>query len=246
MTTPEPLRVVIFAGDVPHASPSPACMKLLTWLRMANIPYETALPAAGPRSSTGKVPYLELPDGTVLADSAVIIDRLVAERGVALDAHLSVSDQAAMLAFRRLVEDHLYFAVLTQRWLDDRQWPVTRAAYFGFLPGPLRLFMPSWLRRKVRRDAHGQGLARRPLVEVYEEGANDVRALAALLGDKPWFFGSPSTFDAVAYGTLVQLPVWDTPPWPTRDALMASPNLLAWLARMQAAYWPDPRARSWP
>ena len=52
----EPIRIVIFEGDVPHASPSPACLKLLTFLRMAGVPYTTATTATAPRSATGKVP----------------------------------------------------------------------------------------------------------------------------------------------------------------------------------------------
>lgn len=235
----EPVRIVIFEGDVPLPSPSPACLKALTFLRMAGVPYEVSVPTGPPRSSTGKVPYLERPDGTVLPESQAIIEALTAERSLTLDAHLSPTDRATALAYRRMIEDHLYFALLARRWIDGPQWPITRARYFGSLPGPLRLLLPPFLRRRVLRDAWGQGLARRPLAEVYAEGAADVRALAVLLGDRDWFFGQPSSFDATAYGTLAQIALPADHDWPVRDALLGSPGLVAWLERVRATWWSD-------
>lgn len=234
----EPVRVVIFTADLPVPSPSPACLKLLTFLRMAGVPYEAVTPSGPPRSTTGKVPYLERADGSIVDDSDAILAVLTAERGITLDDHLGPAERADALAWRRLVEDHLYFALLHHRWLDDRAWPVTRAAYFGSLPPIVRWIVPAMLRRAVRRDALGQGLARRGPAIAADEGARDVLALSARLGERDGFFAAPSSLDAVVYGTLENLRVARSPGWAPYDALLASPNLLAWLDRMRAAWWP--------
>jgi glutathione S-transferase len=230
----KPVRVVVFTGDVPLPSPSPSCLKLLTWLTMEGLPFEVVTPRGAPRSSTKKVPYVELPSGEILAESQVIMERLA---GGALDAHLPPSGRSQALLIRRLIEDHLYFVLLTHRWLDDAQWPTTRAQYFGRLPAPLRWFLPWILRRNVRRDAWGQGLGRRPLADVYDEGVRDVEALADALGDQTWFLGEPSSLDATAFGTLANL--WIQPEdFVVRRALVGRPNLVSWLGRVAGRAWP--------
>jgi glutathione S-transferase len=51
-------------------NPSPFCMKVETWLRMAGIPYEPRAIGGPPKSTTGKVPYIERPDGSFLSTAA--------------------------------------------------------------------------------------------------------------------------------------------------------------------------------
>lgn len=90
---------VVVVGMAPlwgMPSPSPFCTKLETWLRMAGIPYTAKVLQGPPRSATGKIPYLELPDGSTLADSGRIIEALTEARGVRLDDHLSARDRSAV------------------------------------------------------------------------------------------------------------------------------------------------------
>ena len=230
---PSPVRVAIFTGDVPLPNPSPACLKLLTWLNMVGIPYEAFMPSGPPKSKTGKVPYLELPDGDTLAESEVIMAHLAGP----VDPQLTPRERASALAIRRLVEDHLYFVLLTYRWHDDRVWPDTRNKYFSSVPWGVRWFLPEVLRRGVMRDLRGQGLARRPYREVYAEGVRDIEALGACLGDQEYFLGQPTSLDAAVFGSLAN--VWNTDAdWPVRQAVAQDPRLVAWLRRMGDRYWP--------
>ena len=104
-------------------NPSPFCMKVETWLRMAGLPYQARPIEGSPQSLSGKVPYIDRPDGSVLWDSSVIIDTLSRERGVDLDRGLSPTDRAIGTLLQRTFEEDLYFVVLYERWVDDANWP---------------------------------------------------------------------------------------------------------------------------
>lgn len=229
-----PIRVVILKGSWPVPSESPACLKLLTWLRMAGLPYEATELRGPPKSKTGKAPYIIRPDGTVLDDSSVIIDALTAEHGIDLDAKRTESQRALMVLAQRTVESHLYFAGLLARWRDA--WPATKAAYFGTIPQPLRLVLPSFLRRQALRQAHGHGLGRRPPEHVDAEVRADLQALDHLRGDDDFYFGSPGVTDAIVYGTLENAracPVEST----ARAVVEGSDRWMRYLDRIKARYW---------
>src|SRR5262249_1932474 len=87
-------------------NPSPFCMKLETWLRMTNTPFEVVRvvdPRKGPK---GKVPWID-DRGKTVADSAFIIEHLRKTHGDPLDAKLDAGQRATSLALRRLIEEHL-------------------------------------------------------------------------------------------------------------------------------------------
>src|SRR5262245_20470409 len=115
-------------------SPSPFVIKLMTWLRMANVPYQTRALKGPMKSKTGKIPYITLSDGRLIADSEVIIAHLTQERGIDLDSGLSPLERASGHALRRMLEEHLYFVGLWERWLSTNGWPSTARDYFAFLP----------------------------------------------------------------------------------------------------------------
>lgn len=89
---------------------SPFVTKLELRLRLAGLPY--AVGSGSARSSPkGKVPYVTLPDGEVISDSALIVRRLE-ERGSLTpldDAALTETEKAQALCVRALMEDRLYF-----------------------------------------------------------------------------------------------------------------------------------------
>ena len=91
-----------------------------------------------PLKAKGKLPWID-DDGVAVADTSFIIDHLKARYGDPLDAGLSALERAQSLAFQRLIEENLYWAVVHTRWSDAAGWRVARAAFFGALPPPLRL-----------------------------------------------------------------------------------------------------------
>ena len=77
-----------------------------------------------------------------MADSTLIIEHLKATYGDPLDAWLSAEQRAVALAFQRLLEENLYWAVLYSRWMEPQGWAMTKDAFFGTLPLPLRWVGP--------------------------------------------------------------------------------------------------------
>jgi glutathione S-transferase len=220
-------------------SPSPFVIKLLTWLRMAKIQYELRPLKSPPRSRTGKIPYIELPTGEILDDSSRIIARLSSERGVDLDAGLDAHARSVARLLYATFEGHLYFAGLYDRFATSEGWERTKRDYFRVLPAPLRPVVAWSVRRNAIRNLHGQGTGRLPRAEVAELAREDLRAIAAILGDNPYFLGDAvRTIDATGLGFL-----WAISHNPfesaCRTALESHPNLVSYVARIRAAYWSD-------
>jgi glutathione S-transferase len=221
---------------LPNASPF--CMKLETWLRMAGIAHVTRTISGRPKSPSGKVPYIEHPDGSLSCDSSVIIERLTRERSVTLDDFMTDAQRVQALLLQRLFEDDLYFVILHDRWVDDAGWAITRDAYFAQLPWIVRTLVVPMIRRQVIAAARGQGVSRFSAEERERRIIADVRAIAGLLGDRDFFMGQPSSVDAIAHAFLAN--VLSAPiPGPLQAAVRSHERLVAYCERMRMAYFAD-------
>ena len=221
---------------LPYASPF--CLKLETWLRMAKIPYEAKSVTGPPKSKSGKMPYVERPDGSLLADSGLIIETLTREHAVKLDEGLSPSERAQGILLQRLFEEDLYFQLLYDRWYDPAGWKLTEPAYFASLPWVARKLVVPVVRRQLIAALRGQGIARLPEDYRHRKGIADISAIAASLGDRQFFLGRPTTTDAIAYGFLANclfVPVRS----PTADSVREHQNLVSFCERMKELYWKD-------
>ncbi|NNG03636.1 MAG: glutathione S-transferase family protein [Inquilinus sp.] len=219
--------------------PSPFCLKLATWLRMAGVPYEPVTTMALGRAPKGKLPYVVTDAGETIADSGLIIEHLTASGAAAVDDGLSPVERATALAFTRLLEDHLYFIGVWFRWVDEDGWAASRPAFFGRLKAPLRLLVPPLLRRGTTRQLRSQGTGRFTADQLIALARADFGALAAQLGDRPFLLGdTPRTVDASAYGVLANILF---PPVDTRlqRCLADYPTLAAYCQRLRALYWAD-------
>ena len=212
-------------------NPSPFCLKLQVYCRLAGIAYEpiVALPFRAPR---GKLPYMD-DDGTQIADSGWIIDHLKRHYGDRLDQTLSPQQRALGHLIRRTCEESLYFVLIYSRWIDPEGWRVTRPAFFGPLPFPLRPLVATLAKQGMRQALHGQGIGRHTPQQIYALGAMDLSALAVILDQTPFAVGeAPTSFDASLYGTLANIIAA-----PMETALKAEaqrhPSLSAYVERMR-------------
>jgi glutathione S-transferase len=216
---------------------SPFCIKLETYLRIAEIPYKTGKFARGD-APKGKIPYVHL-DGKFLGDSQLVIEelerRLVAENKPALDAGLSPRDAALARITRRAIEEGFYFNLAYLRWSEEDGFAAVRDEFKKLMPG----FVASLIRRGVRKKLDGQGTGRHSRDEVMAIGAADFEAIAELLGDRPFFLGdAPRVVDCTLYAFLESVlgfPV-DSP---IKARLAARPNLVAYRARIRERWWRD-------
>lgn len=223
-------------GRLPNDSPF--CLKAQAYLRLAGLEYQTVTSPPF-RSPTGKLPMLE-DAGQRVPDSSAIVAHCEAKLGArALDAGLGAAERAQAHLIQRLVEEHLYWALLWLRWIDDAGWPATRAAFFGSVPPGARQLVGGLIRRKLRRDVRGHGLGLHPREEILRRATQDLAALSALLGEQPYFLGAaPHAVDASVYGFLGNI-LDSGLRTPLTDVAASYSNLVAWCARMQQRCFPE-------
>src|SRR5262249_49897750 len=142
-------------------NPSPFCMKLEMYLRLARLEYQVATIKGRAKSPTGKAPSVEI-DGKVMTDSGLIIDHLERLHGHRLDGKLTLAQRSESLALQRLMEEHLYWVMVYGRWVDpeaDRETYAYVKQLTG-IPGPIYPLISPLLRREIRGTLHAQGLGR--------------------------------------------------------------------------------------
>jgi glutathione S-transferase len=222
------------AFGLPNASPF--CMKMETYLRMAGLPFELVNSGDVFKAPKRKLPYID-DGGTLVADTSFVIEHLKARHGDSLDAALSPQQRALAIAFQRLIEENLYWAVVHTRWVDDAGWVKTREAFFGAMPAPLRWFVPALARRGLRAELRGHGMGRHSVAEIHAIGCRDVTAIADFLADKPFMLGEqPTSLDATAHAFLANL-LWAPVDSPIQRHARARPTLEAYCQRMKARYF---------
>lgn len=217
-------------------NPSPFCLKLETYLRMVNLPYEVAPNVDVRKAPKKKLPYIQ--DGDhVVSDSGFIVEYLKQTYGDPLDQALSPSEKAVSLAFRRLIEENLYWVALYSRWAEDENWATIRQLYFSNLPPIVRSIVPGLVRKDLLQQLHGHGMGRHSRDEIYDIGKQDTKALSDFLSNKPFFLGEqPTSLDATGYGFLANLCRVELPSI-ISDYTRQFANLMAYCDRMEESFW---------
>lgn len=230
------------AFGLPNASSF--CMKLETYLRMTEIPFESVYVMETDKAPKGKMPYIVDGDKT-MGDSGLIIDYLKQTYGDKLDVDLTTSEKAISLAMRRLIEENLYWAILYGRWLESANWEIIKEIFFGELPPIIKMTVPNLARNDIRKKLLGHGLGKHSAAEIYAIGCADITALSDFLADKTFFMGDqPTSLDASAYGILANT-LWTPIELPIKTQAQQLPNLTAYCERMRDRYYPLTPAVAW-
>ena len=216
---------------------SPFVIKTEVQLKMADLAYDR-VSAIPPQAPKGKLPFINDHD-EVVSDSTFIRAHIERKYGVDLDEGLDARQRAESWAIERLLEDHLYFAMVWFRWIDPDNFAKGPAHFADSAPEADRAQLRHDMQTRKASDLHAQGVSRHAPEQIAELGHRSVNALSQLLGDKPYFMGkSPSGVDATAFGMLaaVLTPFFDTP---LRRAVEMHPNLAAYVDRMMRRYYPE-------
>jgi glutathione S-transferase len=216
---------------------SPFVMKAMVHLKMAGLAYEVNTRGL-PKAPKGKLPYIMDGDQRV-ADSTMIRWHIERTRGMDLDAGLSPEQRGVAWAVEKLLEDHLYWLSLHNRWADDDNYEKGPKAYLSKLPFPLGLIVPPLVRRKLLGNLKSQGTGRHSDAEREALVTKAVQSLADILGDKPFLTGyTRSATDGTALAFLLAglCPTFDGP---IRREIRRHPNLLAYAERMRQCYFPE-------
>jgi glutathione S-transferase len=182
------------AFDTPAASPF--CVKAMMLLNLAGVAWQSEVMSDPRKMPKQKLPAIRV-DNQLIADSENIRTYLEAN-GADFDASLTNAERAQSRAIIRMVEEHLYFHCMLDRWADDAVWPTVKAVYFSAMPALPRKFVPNMLRKALLKGMMVQGLARFTSEERLERIDLDLTAIATLVGDGFLFRDTPTAADASA------------------------------------------------
>jgi glutathione S-transferase len=177
------------------------------------------------------------PRETSIADTSIIIEHLVATRGVDPDAALDDSQRATALLVQRTLEEHYAFVPVYTHLFHEDGAKHTRSR-FDAIPSFVRPFVVRAVRGKVKDILWHQGLLRHSHEHIVAAAIRDWRAVLSVMRE-PFFFGeTPTSIDATVFGTLassVLTPI-DTP---IRTFLLSQPKAVAYAERMRARFFPE-------
>lgn len=227
----------VFGPAFGLVDPSAFILKGHVLLRMAKLPYETVR-ADFKKAPKGKYPIIE-DDGQIVPDSTLIRFHLEQKHGVNFDAGVSAEGAAIGWAFEKMCEDHLYWAIVHDRWMVDTNFDRGPRRIFDSAPAVIRPIIISMVRRKVRRDLWGQGNGRYSPEERLAIGGRCVQAMAERLSQYPFIGGDkPCGSDASVFGTVASLlsTFFDSP---LSSEAQKHAALRAYHDRMMALYFPE-------
>ena len=189
-------------GDI-----SPFVYKLETWLRMADIPFETQILTARPAikmAPRNLIPFVDLDDERI-GDSSLIINRLIELHSDPLnDSRLSIEQRNLGELIKTLCEHELYYIQIYGRW-EDADWePFARFILESEgMPGFLIGILKGQIKRFPKKLLDGYRLGRFDHEHVRTLLSEKLTQIESYIDQKPFLFGDePTTYDAGLYATL--------------------------------------------
>ncbi|KAF8362912.1 hypothetical protein PRIPAC_89835 [Pristionchus pacificus] len=236
---------VVYLYQLPRTKELPSisasCLKLETWLRMAEIPYENVPCGLGTRGLDGAIPFIEV-DGKEISHSALAIHHLKEKfsKG-SLDDHLSDEQKATCHAFERLIHLSLASSHLIYRAENaDKLIGLIPPANFGIFASIFSIFVTkAYLGRcaSIISSSSLGGYSRDQRVFL---GKEDIRSLSKYLGSKHFFTGfKPTSIDASIFASLSQILFV---PYQSHHKQLLNDecaNLVKFVDRMKSRFWPD-------
>ncbi|KAM7420244.1 hypothetical protein PAMA_014783 [Pampus argenteus] len=196
---------------------SPFCLKIETYLRMVDLPYQNYFD--GKLSPQGKMPWIEY-NHVQASGSEFIVDFLEEKLGVNLNQNLTPQERAVSRAVTKMVEEHLYCCTRTAN-LETKGQQDDRLLSVGGQPGG-------------NPEASGDERPSERHAEVAAESPERRH------GDKKYFMGSKmSTLDATVFGHLAQA-MWTLPGTRPEQLIKGELiNLAMFCERMRRRFWPE-------
>ncbi|XGW17133.1 hypothetical protein V3C99_002051 [Haemonchus contortus] len=192
------------ARTTPQASPQ--CLKVETFLKVNNIPYEVC-PIPPARSQYGLLPFIGL-NGEHIADSQIIINRLKSHFNV--KPLSSPRDEAISRTIERTAENHTLSLMRQVKVIEDtnnlflKMFIQELGCPDAFLPA-LTPFVARIMKQKVRKVI-ATSIGELSVEEFKELLRNDLDTYQDLLGENQYFFGDDmSSADCTVFSLLASI-----------------------------------------
>ncbi|MEP3654411.1 MAG: glutathione S-transferase family protein [Litorimonas sp.] len=211
---------------------SPFCLKLMTYLNLAEVPHKTIElmdPRKGPKE---KLPYI-VDKGEAIGDTEFTIRYLKQTYGNPLGQGLTERERALSHALNVMFAERFYWAsAVYPRWVRKENRELITETWFGMIPKPLRGFITRPIFKEMESTVKGHGIGRHTAEEIYALGLSDLKAVEAQLGDQDFLLGDTvREIDATAYAFLANASC-EVFPTPLCQYVRNSTKLMAYIDRV--------------
>jgi len=217
----------------------PFVLKVLTYMRLADIPFTEHVETDPRKAPKQKIPYI-VDDGEAIGDSTFIIKHLKGKFGDPLAKGLSSEQLAIAHALKVTLEERTYWAgMVYPRWVKTDHHKLIADTFFSSVPGFIRMTLFRSIAKGVAKAANGHGIGRHTDAEIFELGVDDIKAAEVLLGKKKFMLGSkPAEIDATVFAFLSGMAT-EVFPTPIQSYITSSKTLTAYLNRMEETVFGD-------
>lgn len=158
----------------------------------------------------------------MIGDSEAIIDHLIRNNRLTIDAALTPAQRDTNLLVTRMLDD-LYWVMSYSRWKDDRYFPAFRDAFKREHPH-LTVEGLNKAREFNFQRYQFQGIGRYPREDAYARGLADLGVLARLTPASGYVHGDkPTSIDAGIYGFIANIHFYDIDT-PLKQRVASHPN----------------------
>ena len=226
--------LITFSAGFGNVSVSPFCVKSVWMLNHAKVAWQREDTPDPRKFAHAKLPVLRA-HGRLIHDSDNI-GLFLAENGADFWGATTARDQAVGRALIRMAEEHLYFHVVHDRWINDAVWPHIVQVYFTSIPKLIRGIVTKNLRKGVRQGLQGQGLGRLSDAERLVRLDQDLAALKALLANAPYLLGDTPTLPDFSVAAVLANIAASPVPTATSLRVRDDPVLVDYINRMKEMY----------
>ncbi|XP_072937552.1 metaxin-2 isoform X2 [Epargyreus clarus] len=214
-----------------------SCLAVQAFLKMCNLPFEVEMRwNAEFMSPSGRVPFIKC--GAFVVSELEPVAQFAANKGAAPCGKLTAEQRAEMRAYMSLVSNVLVNAELYISWVDTETFnAVTRVRNASVYPWPL-----GWLQTRAKRNNVIKRLKAlhwhdKTLEQVLADVEQCCNSLSQRLGDKDYFFGTPTELDALVFGHVFTIITTRLPCRKLAETVRRYDSLVALAKRIDEQYF---------
>lgn len=215
---------------------SPFCSKVETFLKLNDIEFKhTEFNGPLKRFPKEKLPVI-IHNGKMISDSHFILEYLTKNFSITMDKGLKQLDHAQGRAFISMIEEHLYWALVCERWMEDKNWNRLKLIFLKGVPRPIAFLIGNMARKNIIKNCIGQGYGRFSLEERLKIAKEIIQSISIFIGSKSFVFGEKiSSYDAIFYATLSNILYSDLSPKLQQEVLKYK-NLEEYCVRVESLF----------